>query len=144
MTLVKEVGQDLDQSLVVHATVHILIVQVVHEVDHIVLPLMTPVQDLDLVLTVGHVLDRGDTDLIPTVVHPTIVVQDLVLIIGLGVIVILDQYPVIVPILEVGVDRLVVIQRREVVHGHIHVIVLTAVKDHTLIRLIQVRIVRRS
>jgi hypothetical protein len=27
MTLVKEVGQDLDQSLVIHATVHILIVQ---------------------------------------------------------------------------------------------------------------------
>lgn len=96
MTLVKEVGQDLDQSLVVHATVHILIVQVVQEVDHIVLPLMTLVQDL--VLTVGHILDRGDTDLFPTVVHPIIVVQDLV---HIGVVVILHQDPVIVPILEV-------------------------------------------
>lgn len=140
MTLVKEVGQDLDQSLVIHATVHILIVQVVQEVDHIVIPLMTLVQVLDLVLTVGHVIDRGDTDLVPTVVHPTIVVQVLV---HIGVIVILDQDPVMIPILEVGVARLV-IRRQEVVHGHIHVIVLTAVKDHTLLCHIQVKIVRRS
>jgi len=140
MTLVKEVGQDLDQSLIVHATVHILIVQVVQEVDHIVLPLMTLVQDLDLLLTVGHVLERGDTDLFPTAVHPTIVVQDLV---HIGVVVILHQDPVIVPILEVRVDRLV-IRRQGVVHGHIHMIVLTAVKDHTLLRHIQVKIVRRS
>jgi hypothetical protein len=140
MTLVKEVGQDLDQSLVIHATVHILIVQVVQEVDHIVIPLMTLVQVLDLVLTVGHVIDRGDTDLVPTVVHPTIVVQVLV---HIGVVVILDQDPVMIPILEVGVARLV-IRRQEVVHGHIHVIVLTAVKDHTLLCHIQVKIVRRS
>lgn len=140
MTLVKEVGQDLDQSLVIHATVHILIVQVVQEVDHIVIPLMTLVQVLDLVLTVGHVIDRGDTDLVPTVVHPTIVVQVLV---HIEVVVILDQDPVMIPILEVGVARLV-IRRQEVVHGHIHVIVLTAVKDHTLLCHIQVKIVRRS
>jgi len=140
MTLVKEVGQDLDQSLVIHATVHILIVQVVQEVDHIVIPLMTLVQVLDLILTVGHVIDRGDTDLVPTVVHPTIVVQVLV---HIGVVVILDQDPVMIPILEVGVARLV-IRRQEVVHGHIHVIVLTAVKDHTLLCHIQVKIVRRS
>lgn len=140
MTLVIEVGQDLDQSLVIHATVHILIVQVVQEVDHIVIPLMTLVQVLDLVLTVGHVIDRGDTDLVPTVVHPTIVVQVLV---HIGVVVILDQDPVMIPILEVGVARLV-IRRQEVVHGHIHVIVLTAVKDHTLLCHIQVKIVRRS
>lgn len=140
MTLVKEVGQDLDQSLVIHATVHILIVQVVQEVDHIVIPLMTLVQVLDLVLTVGHVIDRGDTDLVPTVVHPTIVVQVLV---HIGVVVILDQDPVMIPILEVGVARLV-IRRQEVVHGHIHVIVLTEVKDHTLLCHIQVKIVRRS
>lgn len=140
MTLVKEVGQDLDQSLVIHATVHILIVQVVQEVDHIVIPLMTLVQVLDLVLTVGHVIDRGDTDLVPTVVHPTIVVQVLV---HIGVVVILDQDPVMIPILEVAVARLV-IRRQEVVHGHIHVIVLTAVKDHTLLCHIQVKIVRRS
>jgi hypothetical protein len=140
MTLVKEVGQDLDQSLVIHATVHILIVQVVQEVDHIVIPLMTLVQVLDLVLTVGHVIDRGDTDLVPTVVHPTIVVQVLV---HIGVVVILDQDPVMIPILEIGVARLV-IRRQEVVHGHIHVIVLTAVKDHTLLCHIQVKIVRRS
>lgn len=140
MTLVKEVGQDLDQSLVIHATVHILIVQVVQEVDHIVIPIMTLVQVLDLVLTVGHVIDRGDTDLVPTVVHPTIVVQVLV---HIGVVVILDQDPVMIPILEVGVARLVM-RRQEVVHGHIHVIVLTAVKDHTLLCHIQVKIVRRS
>lgn len=140
MTLVKEVGQDLDQSLVIHATVHILIVQVVQEVDHIVIPLMTLVQVLDLVLTVGHVIDQGDTDLVPTVVHPTIVVQVLV---HIEVVVILDQDPVMIPILEVRVARLV-IRRQEVVHGHIHVIVLTAVKDHTLLCHIQVKIVRRS
>jgi hypothetical protein len=101
---------------------------------------MTLVQVLDLVLTVGHVIDRGDTDLVPTVVHPTIVVQVLV---HIGIVVILDQDPVMIPILEVGVARLV-IRRQEVVHGHIHVIVPTAVKDHTLLCHIQVKIVRRS
>jgi hypothetical protein len=46
--------------------------------ENLKIPLMTLVQVLDLVLTVGHVIDRGDTDLVPTVVHPTIVVQVLV------------------------------------------------------------------
>jgi hypothetical protein len=104
------------------------------------IPLMTLIQVLDLGLTVGHVIDRADTDLVPTVVHPTIVVQVLV---HIGVVVILDQDPVMIPILEVGVARLVM-RRQEVVHGHIHVIVLTAVKDHTLLCHIQVKIVRRS